>query len=275
MLGIFIFTAGPVLISLSLSMFRWNVFEPPEYIGLENFQRFFQDTQALTGFANTLKFVVLAVTTQISLALLLALAVQRRMYRLARYYFRTAFFLPLLLSVAAVSVAFGYLFHREFGVVNYYLSFLGISRIPWLNSKDWVLVTIVLTAVWRNFGFTFIIFLGGLTNISREVLDAADVDGAHGWQRLRHIILPLLSPTMLFATVTAVIGSIQVFEEPYIMTRGGPGDASRTAVMVMYEAAFKNIELGYGAVIAVFLFILIMTVTLFQFWLSKRWVFYQ
>lgn len=221
MVGIFIFTAGPVMISLTLSVFHWDIFSPPEFVGLENFNRFFSDAQVLTSFGNTLRFVVFDVALQVSLALLLALAVQRRMHWLARYYFRTAFFLPLLMSAAAVSVSFGYLFHREFGVVNYYLGFLGVSRIPWLVSKDWVLVTIILTAVWRNFGFTFIVFLGGITNISREVLEAADVDGAHGWIRLRRIILPLLSPTILFAMVTAVIGAIQVFEEPYIMAHGG------------------------------------------------------
>lgn len=275
LLGLLTFTIGPVLFSFGLSTFRWNVFSPPVFIGTENFQRFFTDTQVLTGFGNTFKFVLMAVALQNAFALFLALSVQRITNRWLRYYFRSAFFVPLLMSGASVAISLGYMYHREFGVINYYLSFLGISRIPWLNSKDWVLITIVLTAVWHNVGFTFIAFLGGLANISQEVLDAAAVDGAYGWKRLRHIILPLLSPTLLFTIVTGIIGALQVFDEPYVMTRGGPGDASRTAVMVMYEAAFKNQELGYGSAIIVILFILIMLVTFIQFRLAKRWVFYQ
>jgi multiple sugar transport system permease protein len=275
MLGIFIFTAGPVFVSFGLSLFRWNIFKPPDFIGLDNFERLARDVQFRTSFGNTLEFVVLAVSIQLALGLFLALSVYRLMSKLQRYYFRTAFFLPILLSGTAVSVVLGYMFHTEFGAVNYYLGLLGLPRIPWMTSSDWVILTVVLASVWRNLGFTFVAFLGGLANISTEVLEAADVDGAQGWRRLYHITIPLLSPTILFATVTGVVGALQVFEEPYIMTRGGPGDASRTAVMVMFEAAFKNIEFGYGAAMAVVLFLVILAVTVTQMWLSRRWVFYQ
>lgn len=274
-LGILIFTAGPVIFSFGLSLFKWNVFQPAEFIGFTNFTRFFSDQRALVSFGNTFKFVILAVSLQLSLALFMALMVQQKLNRWMRYYFRTAFFLPLLMSGAAVSISLGYMFNQQFGVINYYLGLIGIPRIPWMTSASWVLVTVVLTSVWHNVGFTFIIFIGGLNNISKDILDAADVDGAAGWRRLWHIILPMLSPTLLFALVVGVIGALQVFEAPYIMTRGGPGDASRTAVMVMQEAAFKNLELGYGSAITVVLFILIMVVTMFQFWSSRRWVFYQ
>ena len=274
-LGILIFVAGPVLASFTLSFYKWNVFRPPQFLGFDNYQRLWSDETAWTGFMNTLQFVLMAVTTQMTLAFFLAIGVQQKMRTFFRYFFRSAFFLPLLMSGAAVSITLGYMFHREFGVINYYLGTLGVPRVPWLNSREWAMTTIVIASVWQNVGFTFILFIGGLSNISTELLDAADVDGAHGWRRIWHIILPMLSPTLLFAVVVAVIGALQVFEQPYIMTRGGPGDATRTAVMVMYEAAFKNVEIGYGSSITVILFILIMTVTAFQFWLSKRWVFYQ
>ena len=274
-LGILVFTAGPVLASFGLSLYAWNVFQPPSFLGFDNYARLFSDQRVLTGFYNTIRFVVMAVSLQIVLALLLALAVQRRMPKGLRYFFRSAYFLPLLMSGAAVSISLAYMFHREFGVINYYLGLIGLPRVSWLNSANVVMYTIVLTSVWHNVGFTFIIFVGGLSNISQELLDAADVDGATGFNRLWYVILPLLSPTLLFAFVVGVIGALQVFEEPYIMTRGGPGDASRTAVMVMYESAFKNLEIGYGSAITVILFLVIMAVTAFQFWLSKRWVFYQ
>ncbi|MBM3189378.1 MAG: sugar ABC transporter permease [Chloroflexi bacterium] len=129
--------------------------------------------------------------------------------------------------------------------------------------------------MWQQMGFTLILFVGGLGNIPKEMLDAADVDGATGIRRLWYITLPLLSPTLLFAAVVGVISGLQLFDQPYVMTRGGPGDASRTVVMTVYEAAFKNMELGYGAAIVTVLFGLIFSATMLQMHLSKRWVFYR
>lgn len=274
-LGILTFTAGPVLFSFGLSFYKWNVFKPPSFIGGSNYSRLFTDERVLISFANSAKFVLLAISLQIIFALLLALALRSRMATWMRYYFRTAFFLPFLLSGAATGVVLSYLLHREFGVVNYYLGFLGVPRIPWTNSADVVLYTIVLAYLWQFIGFTLIAMLGGLSNISTEILDAAEVDGAEGWRWLWNIILPMMSPTILFSAVVGVIGGLQVFDQPYVMTRGGPGDASRTVVMTLYESAFKNQELGYASAIAVILFIVIMIVTAFQFAMSRRWVFYQ
>lgn len=274
-LGILVFTAGPVIASLGLSLFEWNIIDSPEFVGLKNYRRLADDARVLTSFLNTAKFVVFAVGLQLTLALLLAVAVQQKMLRVLRYFFRTAFFLPLLTSAGSISIVLAYMFHKEFGVINYYLGHLGVSPIPWLNSSDWALVAVGLTYVWHQLGFTFLVFLGGLTSIPRDLLDAADVDGATGWQRLRHVTLPLLSPTILFAAVVAIINALQVFAEPFVMTGGGPGDASRTVVMVIYESAFKNLEVGYGSTIALLLFVVILAVTGCQFWLAKRAVFYQ
>jgi multiple sugar transport system permease protein len=276
MLGIFVFTAGPVIVSLGLSFFSWNVIEPAEFAGLSNYQRLVTDPQVWTSFANTAKFVLLAVTLQLTLALLLALGVQQKgMPKSLRYFFRTAFFLPVLTSAASIAIVLAYMFHKDFGVINYYLGFVGIQHIPWLESSRWALITVVLTYVWQQVGFTFIVFVGGLGNISKDVLEAADVDGAQGWKRLWYVILPMLSPTILFATVVAIINSLQVFTEPFVMTHGGPGDASRTVVMTIYEAAFKNLELGYGSAISMILFVAILLVTAAQFWVGNRSVFYQ
>ena len=274
-IGIIVFIAGPVLVSFGLSFFKWSVLKPAVYIGSSNFDRMFSDPRVGISFLNTLKFVLMAITLQIAVSLGLALAVTRGMKTGFRYYFRTAFFLPYLMSGAATAIVLSYMLNKEFGAVNYYLGFLGVPRIPWLTASNVVLYTIVLAYVWQHMGFTLILFIGGLNNISPEILDAADVDGATGWHRFWHITLPMLSPIMLFAAVVGVISGLQIFDQPYVMTRGGPGDASRTAVMVLYESAFKNMEVGYGSAIAVVLFIAIMIVTALQFWLSRRWVFYQ
>lgn len=275
LLGIFIFTAGPIFVSFGLSLFHWNIFRPPDFIGLDNFERLLGDGRVIIGLGNTVKFTILAVTSQVSIGLILALAVHRISRVWLRYYFRTAFFLPLLMSGASVAVFMGYIFHKEFGPLNYYLTLLGLPQIPWLTSPDLVMISIAIISAWRNLGFTFVIFLGGLSNLSQEVLDAADVDGAQGFRRLWSVVIPLLSPQILFATVTGVIGALQVFDEPYIMTRGGPGNASRTLVMVMYEHAFKHIEFGYGSAIAIVLFLIILVMAIVQMWLWRSRVFYQ
>ncbi|MBI5667450.1 MAG: sugar ABC transporter permease [Chloroflexi bacterium] len=274
-IGLLLFIVGPMLGSLALSFYKWNVFRPPEFIGFANFERLFADPRVFTGFKNTFILVVMTVTILEVVAFLLALLVNRLASRTLSTFFRTAYFLPVLLSGASVAVTLGYMFHKDFGVINYYLGFLGIEKIPWLNSSDWVLIAVSLTTVWRNLGFTFIIYLGGISSLPTEVLEAAEVDGAQGWRKITKIVLPLLSPTILFATVTDIIKMLQFFDEPFIMTRGGPGDASRTAVMLLYESGFGNLEFGYGSAIALVLFIVILAVTAFQFVMSRRWVFYR
>ncbi len=272
--GLLVFIVGPMLASFYLSFHQWNVFRPPEFIGLANFERLASDTRVFVSFRNTFILVIMTVTILEIVALALALAVRRVTNNFLGYFYRTAFFMPVLLSGAAVAVTLSYMFHQDFGVINYYLGLLGISKIPWLNSADVVLIAISLTTIWRNLGFTFIIYLGGVSAMSEEVLEAAEVDGATGFRKLWSVILPLMSPFILFATVTDMIKMLQFFDEPFIMTRGGPGDASRTVVMMMYDSAFANFEYGYGSAIALVLFAVIMLVTAAQFILSRRWVFY-
>lgn len=275
LIGLLIFVVGPMVGAFGISFYKWNVFRPPEFVGLANFDRLFSDPRILVSYKNTAILVVLTVAMLETLAFALAFSVYRLANRALATFYRTAYFLPVLLSGAAVAVTLGYLFHKDFGVINYYLGLIGIQKIPWLTSSDVVLITIALTTVWRNVGFTFIIYLGGLSSMPTEVLEAAEVDGAMGWQKITRIVLPLLSPTILFAAVTDIIKMLQFFDEPFIMTRGGPGDASRTVVMMMYENAFGNLNFGYGAAIALSLFIVIMGVTGLQFYLSRRWVFYN
>jgi multiple sugar transport system permease protein len=276
MLGLLIFIIGPILASFVLSLYEWDIITDAVFVGPKNYTRMVGDAVILTSFRNTFVFVLMAVTLQIVLSLALALAIQqKRMPTWGRYFFRSIFFLPLLTSGATISIVLAYMFQKEFGPINYYLGFLGIPRVSWLNSSQWSLITVMLTYVWHQLGFTLIVFIGGLGNISKELLDAADVDGATGWPRLRYIIIPLLSPTLFFAAVVGIINALQIFSEPYVMTKGGPGDSSRTVVMNIYESAFQNLQVGYGSAISVILFLLIMLVTAAQFYLSKRWVFYQ
>jgi multiple sugar transport system permease protein len=274
-LGFLLFTAGPLAASIALSFTRYDVLSPPVFTGLANYREVLGDDRLLTAFRNTAVFVAASTGIELVLALMLAVGVQQRMPAALRYVLRTAFFLPVITSAAAISIVFVYMFSREFGVINYYLTQLGLERVPWLTSTRWSLVTVVIAAVWQRVGFTFILFVAGLQNIPRDLYEAAALDGASGWTRLRTITIPLLSPTILFAAVIGVIGSLQIFDQPYIMTRGGPGDSSRTVVMMIQESAFQNLEFGYGSAIAVVLFLVIMLFTLLQFWLGRRWVHYR
>lgn len=276
-IGFLMFVLGPVIASLGLSFYDWDLLaqKAPRFVGTQNFANLAQDTRLLTAFRNTLLFVLGAVGLEVSLAVVLAVAVQSVRSRPLTYFLRTAFFLPLTLSGAAVAVVLSYLFQKEFGVINYYLALMGFERIPWLNAPGWSLVAVIFAATWRSLGFNFIIFVAGVQNISREMYEAAEIDGANAWHKFWSVTIPLLSPTMLFVTVIGVIGALQVFEQPFVMTRGGPGDSSRTVVMIIYESAFQNLAIGYGAAIASLLFLLIMALTVLQFWLSKRWVHYD
>lgn len=274
-LSIFIFTAGPVLASFGLSFYKWDIISDPEFVGLANFERLVSNQQIRKAFVTTGLFVLLAVTLQIVLSLFLAIGVQSLKSSFSRGLFRTAFFVPLLTSAASISIVLAYMFHRDFGVINYYLGKIGVDPIPWLNSPTWALIAIVIAYVWQQVGFTFIVFVGGLSGISKEVLEAAELDGATGLRKLWTITVPMISPTLLFASVTGVISALQVFDQPYVMTNGGPGDSTRTVVMVLYESAFNFLQIGYGSAIAVVLFIGILILTAIQFQLSKSWVFYQ
>lgn len=273
--GFALFTAGPLLASIWLSLTTYDVIRPPSFVGLQNYEQLLGDTRALASFRNTGVFVLVSVAIEIVVALLLAVAVQRPMPGFFRYFFRTAFLLPVVTSAAAISIIFGYMFSKEFGVINYYLGYLGIDRISWLTSSQTSLLTIILAASWQRLGFTFILFVAALQNIPRDLYEAADIDGASEWSKLVAITVPLVTPTILFNAVIGVIASLQVFDIPYILTRGGPGDSSRTVVMIIQEAAFQNLEFGYGSAIAVVLFLAIMLLTILQFWLSQRWVFYR
>ncbi len=270
-----LFVGGPLLASIGLSFTHYDVFNPPRWAGLSNYQQLAADKQAIVSFRNTGVFVVFSVAIELVLALLLALGIQQKMPTFLRYFFRTAYFLPIITSSAAIGIVFGFMFNKDFGVINYYLGLLGFDRVPWVTSTRYSLWTIILAASWQRLGFTFILFSAGLQNIPRELYEAADLDGATGWSRLTRITLPLLSPTILFTAVIGIIGSLQIFDLPKIITNGGPGDSSRTVVMIIQEAGFGNLQFGYGSAIAVVLFLLIMALTLTQFWLSRRLVHYR
>ncbi len=273
--GLALFTFLPILGSLVLAFFRWDVISAPKFVGLHNFIDIVADGTVRRSFLNTILFVVTTVTLQLAVALGLAALVQSKLPGWLRSVFRSVFFFPLILSAASVSIMMAYLFNQQFGLVNWMLGHIGIPAVPWLNSGPGAIVMVILVYVWQNFGFSFLLFLGGLASIPREVYEAASIDGASGWRQFSRITLPLVSPTILVASVMAIIAALQIFDQPYVLTRGGPGDSTRTAVMVIYESAFQQLQFGRASAIGLVLTVLIMLVTALQFRLSRRFVFYS
>jgi len=273
--GIVVFTVVPIIGSAVLSLFQWNVIDSPHFVGGANYRTTFTDSTVLVSFRNTLVFMVLAVALQLLIALSLALALNGRMPVWLRSVFRSAFFFPLVLSAASISVVMKYLFNQDFGVVNWLIGLVGIAPVPWLTSEHAAMATVILVYVWQQFGFSFLLFIGGLNNIPKEIHEAAALDGATGLRKHLGITLPLLSPTLLVASVVGIINALQVFEQPYVLTDGGPGDATRTVVMVIYERAFEQLDFGEASAVGVLLFVMIMAVTAVQFRLSRRFVHYQ
>jgi multiple sugar transport system permease protein len=273
--GFLLFVLGPALVAIGLSFYNYDVLTPPRFAGWANYFRLFRDPRLPLIYWNTVVYVFwyVALTTVIGLAL--AVAANRTMHAVWRYVIRTSYFFPVLTSLASVSLVWQYLYSTDFGIINYYLGVFGVQRIPWLTSSRWAITSIILLGVWKNLGFNFILFVAGLQNIPRHLYEAAEIDGAGRWASFRYVTVPSLTPVMFFVIVWGLINAFQVFDSPFILTTGGPGDASRTVVMYIYESGFRFFQMGYASTIALSLFIIVVILTLIQFRLSRIWVFYQ
>jgi multiple sugar transport system permease protein len=274
-LGYTTFVIGPILAAFGISMTSYDMLSPPEFTGAQNYAELLTDPRLRIVYMNTLFFTVVAVSLNVGVGLLLAVLINRRIPALLKYLFRTAYFFPVLVALTYCSIIWQFLFQRDTGVFNYYLSFLNVEPIPWLGNRQWVMPSIIFMDVWKNTGFAMLVFLAGLQSIPADYYEAAQIDGAHRWQLFRYITLPLISPTFFFNTVIFMIGALQVFDSIVVLTQGGPGDASRSLVMYIYEQAFQKFAMGYASAVAITLFIVIMILTLIQFRLSRLWVHYE
>lgn len=271
-----VFIAGPLLGAIALSFFQWDLFSSPEFIGLENFERMANDATARAAIVNTFVFTFWSVVLHIGPGLLLALAVNRGMPGGLNYGLRTAYFFPLLVSWAAVALIWAYILDPNFGFITYYLSKLGVEDAPtFLIDPGWAMPAVIAVDLWKTIGFTFIILLAGLQSIPTQLYEAAAVDGAGALRRFWNITIPMLSPTLFFASVITFIGAFQIFEPMYIMTGGGPGDSTLSIVMHIFETGFRSFEMGYASALALVVFLVIMVVTLIQVGLSRYWVFHE
>lgn len=275
LLSFLVFFLGPVIWGLGMSFFKWDFFSVPKFIGIDNFSKLAHDGLFLTTLKNTALFAVFATSLNVGLGMFIAIGINSIQWRWLKGFLRTSYFIPFVISTVVVAMLFGFLLQESTGVVNYYLTLLGIDRIPWLTSSTWAFRSVIMLDVWKNVGFYVLIFLAGLQGIPAELYEAARVDGAGRWVRLSRLTIPLLTPTLFFSLIIALIGAFQVFESMFVLTEGGPGDATRTVVMYLYRVAFGSFDMGYAATVAVVLFVIILSLTVSQVKLGERWVFYQ
>jgi multiple sugar transport system permease protein len=273
LIGFTIFTAGPIVASLVLSFFRWSLIRPPRFIGVENYGVMFGDDPLFwQSLRVTLIYVGVAVPLQILFALFLAILLNQKVHMIPL--FRTIFYLPSQVSAVAVAVIWLWIYHPELGLMNEMLSSMGIPGPAWLLSTRWALPALIFMSLW-SVGSAMIIFLAGLQDVPRHLYEAAGLDGAGEWAKFRHVTLPMLSPVIFFNLVLGLITGFQYFAQAYVMTRGGPLNATMFYALYLYLNAFTFLKMGYASALAWILFLIILIVTLIQLRLARWWVHYE
>ena len=272
LLPLLAFMVIPMVASLGLTAFEWNLIRPPQFTGLDNFSRLVGDPSFHAAVLHTLQFLLGYLPLVMVGGLALALALNQSLRGLA--IFRTAYFLPVVTSWVVVALMWKWLLNPGSGIVNWALGLVGISGPGWWTEPAWAMPSIILASAWKDLGFVMVIFLAGLQAIPNDYYEAASVDGAGRWHRLRHVTLPLLSPATFFVLIISLINGFQVFDQVWVMTGGGPAGASSVVVTEVVRNAFSYGQFGYAAAMSWVLFAAILLVTLFQFRLQRRWVTY-
>ena len=269
-----VFFALPVVAGFVLSFTDFDIYaigDPgvARLVGVRNYHQVLTEPEFWNALRNTLVFVFAGGPLSVAASLAAALLVNDRAARF-KGLFRVVFFAPVVTTLVAVSIVWRYLYHPHYGLVDRALGLIGIHPIDWLGDPHWAMPAIIVLAVWKNFGYNMLILVAGLQSVPEELYEAAQLDGANAWDRLRHITLPGLKPTLVFVGVTTVIGQFQLFAEPYVMTQGGPLRSTVSIVLYMYEQGFRWWHLGLATSIAFVLFAIMLVATLVQLRLQRE-----
>ena len=269
-----VFFGLPVLAALALSLTDFDIYALADlhnlrFVGLGNYIGLLHNPLFWQALGNTFYFVGVGVPLSIAVSLGAALLLHSKLGHV-KPFFRTAFFAPVVTTVVAVAVIWKYLFHTQYGLVNWALSYLHVDPVDWLGNPHWAMPTIILFAVWKNFGYNMIIFLAGLQAIPEDLYEAARIDGASRWRQFLHVTLPMLGPTLLLVGILTLAGYFQLFAEPYVMTQGGPLQSTVSVLYLMYEEGFKWWNLGNASAVAFLLFVLMSVMTSGLLWLARR-----
>jgi len=269
-LGVLVFIAFPVLFALYMSVQQWDGITTPQFVGLGNFVSIFQDPIFWITLRNTLIYTVVTVIIGVLVSLGVAQLLNQRV--IGMKFFRTAMFIPVVTSALAVAVIWKWIYDYNNGLINDSLSFFHIAQIPWLSDPMWALIAICILGIWMGFGLTTILLLAAIQNVPESLLEAAAIDGATGWWRFWRIIVPLISPTVLFVTIISFSASFQVFTQVYYLTNGGPDYGTSTLMILVYQRAFTQNRFGEAAALSYIMFAIIFVVTLIQLRISRNTV---
>jgi len=269
-----VFFGLPVVAAFALSLTDFDIYALADlhnlrFVGLGNYIGLLHNPLFWQALGNTFYFVGAGVPLSIAVSLGAALLLHSKLGHF-KPFFRTAFFAPVVTTVVAVAVIWKYLFHTQYGLVNWALSYLHVDPVDWLGDPHWAMPTIILFAVWKNFGYNMIIFLAGLQAIPEDLYEAARIDGASRWRQFLHVTLPMLGPTLLLVGILTLAGYFQLFAEPYVMTQGGPLQSTVSVLYLMYEEGFKWWNLGNASAVAFLLFVLMSAITSGLLWLARR-----
>ncbi|MBV7335078.1 sugar ABC transporter permease [Chloroflexi bacterium TSY] len=272
LIGFLLWIAGPFGAAAYLSFTDYDILSSANYIGLDNFREMlFEDELFWISMRVTTVYAGVSIPLQIILGLFLAILLNTRIRGLA--WFRTLYYLPAVLSGVAVSFLWIWVFSADWGVLNYALSLIGIKGPSWLTSEDWALSALILMSLW-GVGAGLVIYLAGLQGVPTELYEAADIDGAGRWRQFRNITLPMISPVILFQLIMGIIGALQTFTQGYVMTQGGPNNATLFFLLYLWRNAFKFLNMGYASALAWAIFAYILILTLLVLRSSEAWVFY-
>jgi ABC-type sugar transport system permease subunit len=262
LLHLLVFATFPVVFSIVLTFFNWNIISPMEWNGLGNWKHVISDRLFWKSILNTLKFLAVHIPLQIIIALALAEVLNQKI-RL-RGFFRAAFFMPVVISGVVVTIMWQQLLGYENGIINRLLVSVGLGKVGWLTDPDVAMISIALMATWKNVGLYVILFLVGLQTVPKQYYEAADLEGASHWQKFTKITIPMINPTIFMVMVLSTLGGFSLFIEPYIMTGGGPMNSTLSAVLYIYKEAFEYYHMGYSATLGLFFALMIVFVIIIQ-----------
>jgi multiple sugar transport system permease protein len=271
-IGFLVFVAFPMGWALVLNFQKYNLLAPPVFVGMENIDRLLNDPKVGQSLWNTAYFAFVSVPLQLLLAFVCALLLNQPLR--GRNFYRTALYLPVVVPVVVSAFIWQRAYHPEFGIINEALGWFGIAPRAWLFEPALAKPALIFMRIWVM-GTQMVIFLAGLQNVPSHLLEAASLDGAGPWSKLRNVTIPILTPVIFFNLIVGIIGNFQVFAPALIMTKGGPEDATLFMVLYIYRNAFEYSRIGYAATLSWLLFVVIVILTIIQFRLSGRWVYYE
>ncbi|HJZ47553.1 MAG TPA: sugar ABC transporter permease [Roseiflexaceae bacterium] len=272
-IGFVLFDAGPIFTSLGISFTDWSVLTSPKWIGTANYQRMFADPLFYKALWNSIYFGVASVGLGVIVSFLLALLLNQKVHGMA--FFRTVFYLPSVVSGIAVAILWIMILHKDFGLLNTALGWVGIKGPGWLVQPQWAMPALILMSLWQGAGGAMVIYLAGLQSVPQHLYEAAEIDGAGPWGKFWNVTVPMMSPVLFYNLIVGFIASIQNFVLVLVMTDGTPANATLVYGLYLYRNAFKFFQMGYASALAWVLLVVIMLFTAAQFFLSKYWVFYE